>query len=67
MCLDFHHRDKKNKDYTIGRMARDCGGMRKVKREISKCMIVCSNCHRVLHADDNGENLSKKDELPLFD
>lgn len=71
VCLDFHHRDRGRKKYAIGRMAHDCGSMPKVKEEISKCMIVCANCHRVLHADEKGDNTggvgSIDEVLPLFD
>ncbi len=45
-CLDFHHLG--DKDRTISQMR----GMNddRVKAEISKCVILCSNCHRKLHA-----------------
>lgn len=48
VALDFHHRDEK-KEYTIsGRM----GSLtwEQLLKEIRKCDVVCSNCHRKLHA-----------------
>lgn len=45
-CLDFHH--IKGKDMIVSAML----GMNdtRVKEEIAKCVIVCANCHRKIHA-----------------
>lgn len=47
-CLDFHHIDPKKKEFTISK----CMGKRKadILLEISKCYVLCANCHRKLHA-----------------
>jgi 5-methylcytosine-specific restriction endonuclease McrA len=43
--LDFDHlRDKK---FNISEYRRYTSGFNKVKEEISKCDLVCSNCHRI--------------------
>jgi hypothetical protein len=47
--LDFHHLDPKEKDYQIGSMAPNLS-WKSLKRELDKCVILCSNCHRKLHA-----------------
>ena len=46
--LDFHHKDPKEKDTEISVLIKNCN-KKKLLDEISKCMIVCSNCHRDLH------------------
>ncbi len=49
VCMDFHHINPDKKEYLVSRLI----GMvskRKLKKEIDKCIIVCSNCHRKLHA-----------------
>jgi hypothetical protein len=45
-CLDFHHIS--GKDKTVASML----GMNddRVREEISKCVILCANCHRKHHA-----------------
>ena len=48
VCIDFHHKDSSNKDYDVGVM-RDWSKDR-IKEEIDKCIRVCSNCHRKIHA-----------------
>jgi hypothetical protein len=47
-CLNFHHRDPELKLFEIG------GGVvsrskESIEREISKCIVLCSNCHDKLH------------------
>ncbi len=48
VCLDFHHPDK-NKEYEIGNRHMS-HKWEKLLLEILKCEVVCSNCHRKLHA-----------------
>ena len=69
VCLDFHHRDKSKKRFNISLMLHDDYSLSRIREEISKCMVVCANCHRVLHFDDNGENTKRVDDeiCPLFD
>jgi hypothetical protein len=49
-CLDFHHRDKETKDLTISRAITNGWAIKRLLKEIEKCDIVCSNCHRKIHA-----------------
>lgn len=46
--IDFHH-DKGNKEKGISRRIIDGHSIEKVKIEIQKCQILCSNCHRKIH------------------
>ena len=48
-ALDFHHRDPLQKDFAIGAKGH-CWSWEKVKRELDKCELVCSNCHREIHS-----------------
>jgi hypothetical protein len=49
VCLDFHHEDPRHKEANISRMKNDSHSIQKIKQEISKCIVVCANCHRKLH------------------
>ena len=53
----FHHLDPKLKDKNMGGM-RTCGWIR-IKKEIDKCVLLCSNCHVLRHVkiwDENRKN-----------
>ena len=51
-ALDFHHIDGNEKKDTVGKLTF-CISKNRRKRiddEIGKCVILCANCHRKLHA-----------------
>jgi hypothetical protein len=48
VALDFHHMDALNKDFEIAKMLSFSS--KKLKAELSKCKVLCANCHRKLHA-----------------
>jgi hypothetical protein len=45
-CYDFHH-IKGNKDGEISKMFNK--PWNKIKEELSKCIVVCKNCHAEIH------------------
>jgi transcription elongation factor Elf1 len=47
-ALDFHHLDPSKKDENIGRAIIQWKWER-VKPELDKCILLCSNCHREIH------------------
>jgi hypothetical protein len=47
-CLDFHHIDG-NKEIDIGTAIKKCWSKEKILIEISKCIVLCANCHRKEH------------------
>lgn len=47
-CLDFHHRDPKNKEFTIGQNVNN-HSKEQILKEIAKCDVLCKNCHANLH------------------
>ena len=48
--LDFHHIDETTKNYNISSLRYNTYSIDKIKEEIDKCVILCSNCHRKVHA-----------------
>jgi len=52
-CLDFHHRNPNDKKISIARVANQGWSLEKIKEEINKCDVLCSNCHRKLHYEEN--------------
>jgi hypothetical protein len=51
-CLDFHHIDPKQKQFLISQVTNRTSkySYEDIVKEISKCVVVCSNCHRKIHS-----------------
>ena len=47
-ALEFHHRDPSKKDFGIGTCTHG-HSLNEIKRELDKCDLLCSNCHREKH------------------
>jgi len=47
--LQFHHRDSKEKETEISSAVRNGWSLNRLKKEIEKCDILCSNCHIEYH------------------
>ncbi len=52
-ALEFHHKNPTEKDFIISH-SRAWTFNDKIKREIDKCRLLCSNCHREEHAKISG-------------
>jgi len=50
-CLDFHHLDSSKKEFSISTAIRSRYSKKRIMKEIEKCIVVCSNCHRKIHAE----------------
>ena len=48
-CLDFHHIDDEQKDNSLSNAIRNKWGKERIDTEVSKCVVLCSNCHRKVH------------------
>lgn len=48
-ALEFHHLDPTQKDITISSEGYS-KGWKVIEKELSKCVLLCSNCHREVHA-----------------
>lgn len=47
-AMDFHHKDPNEKDFGISSNGSTIS-WEKMKLELDKCLLLCSNCHRELH------------------
>ncbi len=49
--LDFHHKEPDQKEFIVSKTI--CRwSWSSVKKEIDKCIVLCSNCHRKLHYEE---------------
>ncbi len=51
---EFHHRNPDEKEFSISR--RGSNSIEKLKKEVDKCDLVCSNCHAEIHEDLRNKN-----------
>jgi 5-methylcytosine-specific restriction endonuclease McrA len=49
-ALELHHLDPKEKDFSISGKTLS---FEKMKKEVDKCILVCSNCHSEIHSETN--------------
>lgn len=49
-ALEFHHKDPACKDFSISAKGYT-RSWDAVEKELSKCILLCANCHREVHAD----------------
>jgi hypothetical protein len=47
--LQFHHLNSENKTFTIGDAVTRGFSLERIKKEISKCIVLCANCHFKRH------------------
>jgi predicted HNH restriction endonuclease len=52
-AYDFHHKNPTEKEGGIAKLLQSYSVQHpKVQQELNKCILICSNCHRTLHATE---------------
>jgi len=64
--LEWHHLDPDKKDLSIARMLSR-RSYSSILAEIQKCICLCANCHRILHACEKGKIRHNKWTGPSLD
>lgn len=52
-ALEFHHENPSEKEYQVSALFTSNRNKEVLLKELSKCIILCSNCHRIEHAGLN--------------
>jgi|SRR5579859_851605 len=47
-ALEFHHKIRSQKSFGISTAVSKCMNFEKIQKEMEKCVVLCSNCHRIL-------------------
>lgn len=50
VALDFHHLDPKDKKNSVAVLKNNSYSIETIEKEMSKCIILCANCHRIEHS-----------------
>ena len=53
-ALEFHHVNADDKTVTPANMVSKGWSFSRIDRELCKCIVVCSNCHREIHSLEGG-------------
>jgi len=52
--FDFHHTHPSSKDTAISHaLTQSKSGLKSLKQELDKCVLLCSNCHKLRHQQYN--------------
>ena len=62
-ALDFHHINPDEKENTVARMLANSYGIDRTYKEMSKCVVLCANCHREFHYLEKENNISLEEFL----
>jgi hypothetical protein len=52
IVIEFHHRDRAQKEITASHMVQNKYSNERILAELRKCDPVCANCHRIIHHED---------------
>lgn len=50
-AFDFHHRNPKTKKFKLTKVTMSATSWNNLVDEANKCSLLCSNCHRSVHAN----------------
>lgn len=62
-ALEFHHINPSNKSFSFGSIMSKPKARTRIADELEKCVCVCSNCHKEIHAGVSQRDLGT---LPTF-
>ena len=51
-ALDFHHTNPAEKENLVSKMVSN-GSYAAAMEEVQKCIVLCANCHRIHHYEEN--------------
>ena len=66
-CLQFHHLDRMEKSFTISQIGRTHISIKSLEKEISKCEVLCGNCHAIRHWRETHDFDDWREVLPSLD
>lgn len=63
-ALEFHHLNPNEKDF--GLSCNSTVSLEKLKSEVDKCIMVCANCHREIHAEERIKKIEEREKAKLM-
>lgn len=66
-ALEFHHKNPKEKEFNISKIAGKNNLSYKDIQEVCKCVLLCANCHREVEAGMHKEKLNEIEPVDIVD
>lgn len=66
-CLDYHHLNPTEKRDAVHQMVTNGCAISTIQKEMNKCWVVCSTCHRKLHFEKEILTSFKPKDLNTLD
>lgn len=67
LSLDFHHLNKDDKLFQPSKLLLINKPIEEIFKELDKCILICANCHRELHAKEREEQERIKTDEKISD
>ncbi len=58
-CLDCHHEDPSAKEATIATLIKQRPDLEVIRKELAKCIVICSNCQRKHHKQQRDRDVEE--------
>jgi len=55
--LDFHHKNAEDKEVSVSQAVANGWTWNRILKEIEKCDVLCSNCHRKIHWEEENAGM----------
>lgn len=65
-CLVFHHRNRYEKEHAVSALVSAGASEARLRHEMSKCDVVCHNCHAKLEAQLKAAGAVTKQKPPAI-
>jgi len=62
-ALDYHHINHKDKLASISFLVGNGYSWKKIEKEIAKCELICSNCHRIRHYKEHKAGIKNNEKV----
>lgn len=60
-CMEFHHCNPENKEFSLSSILAQVSAWIRIKNELDKCILLCSNCHQIRHWELNNKDVNRED------
>lgn len=64
--FEFHHKESTTKEVTLSDAIQRGWSIARIKEEVTKCIVLCGNCHRIHHHEERVAAKKKSSKTPCI-